>query len=150
MIYRIIVLLHVVTFLFCNLPAVHAQAIPTFDENSLPFLVASYEVPGAVSFTADSILFDVVPEGGVFAGVAGTLNLPGIDFAPNEYQWEVRFRLLPGNNVPGFVAAVYSDMDDGYLIDEAWVFYFDFDAHAGRRLGHTPTGIWHPSRRRNE
>jgi hypothetical protein len=104
-----------------------SQPIATFDESSTLFLLADFSTPGAVTATPDSIVFDVEPPADAFAGVAGTLFIPEVDFAPSDYQLEVRFRLLPDNNVPGF-GVVYAERDDGFFVPESWVFQFDISA----------------------
>jgi hypothetical protein len=109
--------------------SLHAQALVTLDENSgTLFKVPPYDAPGAVTYTADGILFDVGPE---LAGGVSKILLPGIDFAPNDYQWVFRFRLLPGNNIQG-IGLTYGDLDeDEFSFNvETYLFFFDTSAYS--------------------
>jgi len=120
-------------FMFGLVSTVKAQAIATFDENSPPFLLLSFSAPGVVTPSSESLLIDA-PSGVDTFGIAGTLNFTPLDFNPNEYQWELRFRVLPGNEA-SVLDTIYSDQDEGVTIDEGWVFQFDLGSY-------TPADDW--------
>jgi hypothetical protein len=112
---------------------VRAQAIATYDENSPSFLVGSYDEPGVVTQTSESILIDVPSDDDTF-GIAGTLYSPSVDFDPDEYLWELRLRVLAGNETP-VLDTIYSDHDEGVAVDEGWVFRFDLSTYTRATIG---------------
>jgi hypothetical protein len=132
---------HIIRFGACTMlvhvvaSSLFAQAIATYDENSsFPFHNADYGQPGAVTLTANSILFDVSPPPPrtAFAGGALALFIPPINFAPAGYQVEARFRILPGNTAPA-MGAVLNDQD--VQSSETWLYNFPIS-------GYTPADSW--------
>lgn len=104
-----------------------AQAIATFDENSNLIHVLANNESGAVSVLPESLLFDVIPlPGSELIGVTvAPLPMP-IDFAPNEYRWLMRLRILEGNDI-SYVIGNLTDFDVGTGA-ELWEYRFDISS----------------------
>lgn len=105
-----------------------AQAIATLDESSSLIHVLANNEPGAVTVTPNSVVFDVVPGPIPELGLLGvTVSVPPmeIDFAPSDYRWLMRLRVLEGNDV-SYVAthAIDHDINDPGL-QEIWEYRFD-------------------------
>jgi hypothetical protein len=113
----------------CFASSARAQAVVTFDENTPNRTVhGDFAVPGAVTVTPESLVFDAVPlpSAPEVLGATGASISPGIDFAPSKYQWEMRFRILSGNNAPA-VAAAYTDRDGTEFLPQFETYVFNFD-----------------------
>jgi hypothetical protein len=107
---------------------VSAEAIAVFDESS-PNHGEVGAFAGGVTATAESLIFNVGanPDFGGLTGASYTIMAPMVDFDPAAYQWEWRFRILPGNNVQ-HMAAGYSDYDESVFSEETRAFDFDISA----------------------
>jgi hypothetical protein len=105
-----------------------AQAIATLDENSSLVHVLANNEPGAVTVTPTSLVFDVLPDLNTALGLIGvTVSLPPmeVDFAPSDYRWLMRLRVLEGNDV-SYVAAHAIDHDiNAPGLQEIWEYRFD-------------------------
>src|SRR5262249_38638358 len=127
----------IVALVCCCQPTAYSQTVATYDENAQHvFLNGDYSRPGAVTVTANSILYDVTPSptnSSIFTGGSGGLFISPVDFAPANDQVEIRFRVLAGNSAPS-MGAVLSDGDPPGG-SETWLYDFDL-------LNHTPADSW--------
>jgi hypothetical protein len=114
--------------------------IAVFDEDfgagmsphgSSEFRLSDFDVPGAVTITPDSIVYDVTngvtPE--FIAGFHALFYIPMIDFDPAIAIWEVRLRVLPNHQASGLVLGYHDEDSPTFGTSfEVWPFPFDLSS----------------------
>jgi hypothetical protein len=127
--YRALIVSLNIVVVHCVGTAVYGQAIATLDENSQLGHVLANALPGAVTLTPSSLVFDVVPPSGPGTdplGVTISVLPMEIDFTPSEHRWLMRLRILEGNNFDQILVHAFDhDANDPALTQEIWEYRFD-------------------------